>query len=137
MAKRRKYSEDYLNIGFTTVLANNAVEKPECVLCDVVLSVESIKPSKLKRHLETKHLEHAEKDLEFFKRHELRLKRQKLNASGSFQQQSAAAVEASYEVALENAKPKKPHMIGETLIKPCMLKMVKLALGEDSAKKMQ
>ncbi|KAG7159113.1 Zinc finger BED domain-containing protein 5-like 16 [Homarus americanus] len=71
MAKRRKYSEDYLNIGFTTVLANNAVEKPECVLCDVVLSVESIKPSKLKRHLETKHLEHAEKDLEFFKRHEL------------------------------------------------------------------
>lgn len=137
MAKRRKYLEDYLNIGFTTVLANNGIDKPQCVLCHVVLSAESMKPSKLKRHLETKHPEHVEKDLEFFKRHELRLKRQKLDASGSFQQQSAAAVAASYEVALEIAKQKKPHTIGETLIKPCMLKMVKLILGEASAKKMQ
>ncbi|KAG7167071.1 Zinc finger BED domain-containing protein 5-like 6, partial [Homarus americanus] len=71
MAKRRKHSEDYLNIDFTTVLADNGVEKPQCVLCDVVLSAESMKPSELKRHLETKHLEHAEKDLEFFKLHEL------------------------------------------------------------------
>ncbi|XP_042224418.1 protein ZBED8-like, partial [Homarus americanus] len=137
MSKRRKYSEDYLNIGFTTMLAKNGVEKPQCVLCDVVLSADSMKPLKLKRHLETKHPEHSEKDLEFFKRHELRLKRQKLDASGSFQQQSAAAVEASYEVALEIAKQKKPHTIGETLIKPCILKMVKLVLGEASAKKMQ
>uniref|UniRef100_UPI00358EFF27 zinc finger BED domain-containing protein 5-like n=1 Tax=Myxine glutinosa TaxID=7769 RepID=UPI00358EFF27 len=137
MAKRRKYSEDYLNIGFTTVLANNGVEKPRCILCHVVLSAESMKPLKLKRHLETKHPEHAEKDLEFFKRHELLLKRQKLDARGSFQQHSAAAVEASYEVALEFAKHKKPHTIGETLIKPCMLKMVKLVLGEASTKKMQ
>ena len=96
-----------------------------------------MKPSKLKRHLETKHPEHAKKDLDFFKRHERCLKTQRLDRSGLFQQQSAAVVEASFEIALEIAKQKKPHTIGETLIKPCMMKAVNLILGEASAKKMQ
>lgn len=55
------------------------------------------------RHLETKHPEHAKKYLDF-KRHERCLKSQKIDASGSFQQQSAAVVEDSYENALEIAK---------------------------------
>ena len=137
MAKRRKYSECYLNLGFTTLLASDGIEKPQCVLCHAVLSGESMKPSKLKRHLETKHPEHAKKDLDFFKRHERCLKTQRLDRSGLFQQQSAAVVEASFEIALEIAKQKKPQTIGETLIKPCMMKAVNLILGEASAKKMQ
>ncbi|XP_064100780.1 protein FAM200A-like [Macrobrachium nipponense] len=52
-------------------------------------------------------------------------------------QQSAAVVVASYEIALEIAKRKKAHTIGETLLKPCMLRAVNLILGEASAKKMQ
>ncbi|XP_076339961.1 zinc finger BED domain-containing protein 5-like [Tachypleus tridentatus] len=136
MAKRRRYSECYLNIGFTTVLANDGIEKPQCVLCHAVLSAESMKLSKLKRHLETKHPEHA-KGLDFFKRHERCLKSQRIDRSGSFQQQSAAVVEASYAIAFEIAKQKKPHTIGETLLKPCMMKAVNLILGEASAKKMQ
>ncbi|XP_068227883.1 protein FAM200C-like [Palaemon carinicauda] len=136
-AKRRRYSESYFNIGFTTVLANDGIEKPQCVLCYTILSAESLKPSKLKRHLETKHPEHAKKDLDFFKRHERCLKSQRLDRSGSFQQQSATVLEASYEIAFEIAKQKKPHTIGETLIKPCMMKAVNLILGEASAKKMQ
>ena len=43
------------------------IEKPQRVLCHAVLS--AMKPLKLKRHLETKHPEHAKKDLDFFKRH--------------------------------------------------------------------
>ena len=136
MSKRRRYSECYLNIGFTTVLGNDGSEKPQCVLCHAVLSAESMKPSKLKRHLETKHPEHAKKDVDFFKRHERCIKSQRLDASGLFQQQSVAVVEASFEVALEIAKQKKPHTIGETLVKPCMLKAVNLILGEASEKKM-
>ncbi|XP_068238448.1 zinc finger BED domain-containing protein 5-like [Palaemon carinicauda] len=95
MAKRRRYSESYLNIGFTTVLANDGIEKPQCVLCHTILSAESLKPSKLKRHLETKHPEHAKKDLNFFKRHERCLKSQRLNRSGSFQQQIATLDEST------------------------------------------
>ena len=106
MAKRRRYSECYLNIGFTTLVANYGIEKPQCVLCHAVLSAESMKPSKLKRHLETKHPEHENMDVDFFKRHERCLKNRRFDASGSFQQQSAVIMEASYEIAFEIAKQK-------------------------------
>jgi hypothetical protein len=120
MEKKRKYSENYLKFGFSTVI-NKGIEKPQCVLCNAVLSAESMKPSKLKRHLETKHSEHVTKDLDFFKRCETRLKHQKLDATGNFQQQRQTVVQASYEIALQVAKNKKPHTIAETLIKPCQL----------------
>ena len=66
MEKKRKYDEEYLKFGFTRIV-NNGIEKPQCVLCNVVLSAESMRPSKLKRHLKTTHSQHVEKDLEFFK----------------------------------------------------------------------
>ena len=65
------------------------------------------------------------------------LKRQKLDTSGYFQEQSTANLTASFEVVLQIAKQKKPHNIGETLVKPCAVNMVKLILGETSAKKIQ
>ena len=76
-------------------------------MCKVFLSHESMKPSKLKRHLETSHSEHTIKDMEFFRRHEESCKRQRLDRTGSFQQENAALVQASYKVALEIAKWKK------------------------------
>ncbi|CAI9723201.1 Hypothetical predicted protein [Octopus vulgaris] len=74
MAKRRRYSKCYLNTGFTTMFTNDDIGKPQCVLCHAVPSAVSMKPSKLKRHLETKHPEHAKKDLHCLKRHERCLK---------------------------------------------------------------
>ena len=136
MAKSRKYSESYLKMGCTSVL-DDGKEKPQCVLCYTVFSNEAMKPSKLKRHLQQKHPEHVEKDLNFFERQKLSLKRQKLDTSGYFQEQSTANLTASFEVALQIAKQKKPHNIGETLVKPCAVNMVKLILGETSAKKIQ
>ena len=136
MAKYRKYLENYFKMGFTSV-SDDDKEKSQCVLCYAVLSNEAMKPSKLKRHLQQKHPEHMEKDLTFFQRQKLSLKRQILNASGYFCQQSTASVQASFDVALQIAKHKKPHTIEETLIKPCALNMVKLVLGETSAKKIQ
>ena len=62
-----------------------------------------MKPSKLKFQLETKHPEYSKKDLYFFKRC---FKSQRLNATGLFQQQSAATIEASYEITYELAKQK-------------------------------
>ena len=61
------------------------------------------------------------------------MKRHRIDASGSFHQQNAAVVEASFPVSFEIAKKKKPHTIGEELILPCAKTMVNLALGEKSA----
>ena len=108
--------------------------KPLTIL---VLSAKSIKPSKLKRHLETKHPNHVSKDLKFFRCHEASLKRQKLDFTGNFHQENAAVMQASNEVTLQIAKQKKPHTVGESLVKPCLLKAVKLVFGESSEAKMR
>ncbi len=91
----------------------------------------------MKHHLQTIHLYYAEKDPDFFRRHKSSLGKQKLDATGAFQQQTSSVAEASYEVALEIAKQKKPHTIGETLIKLCTLKMVKRVLGDENERKIQ
>ena len=45
--KKRSYKEEFLQWGFTNIMEGN-VEKPQCVLCNKVLTTESLKPSKLK-----------------------------------------------------------------------------------------
>ncbi len=130
--KKQKYSEEYINYRFTLILADG-IEKPQCVLC----FKDSLRPIKLEHHFQTIHPHYAEKDPDFFRRHKRTLGKQKLDATGAFQQQTSSAVEASYDVALEIAKQKQPHTIGETLIKPCTLKMVKHVLGDASEHKIQ
>ena len=60
----------------------------------------------------------------------------KIASSELFRQSSPAeAVEASFEIAQMIAQAKKPHNLGETLIKPlikpCMLKSSKSGVGRD------
>ena len=50
--RQRTYEQSYIQYGFTSVMESNE-EKPKCLLCSKVLSSESMKPSKLKRHLAT------------------------------------------------------------------------------------
>ncbi|XP_063872897.1 zinc finger BED domain-containing protein 5-like [Scylla paramamosain] len=133
--KKRNYDDNYLDFGFTSI-TDKGVVKPQCVICHKILTVESLRPSKLRLHLETKHPQHVGKDRSFFSRQELNIKRQRLDASGSFHQQNAAVVEASFLVSLEITKKKKPHTIGEELILPCAKTMVKLVLDEKSAEKL-
>ncbi|XP_062860404.1 protein FAM200B-like [Trichomycterus rosablanca] len=53
MAKR-KYNPEYLKCGFSFIEDKHG-QKPQCVICNEVLAHESMKPSKLMRHLQTKH----------------------------------------------------------------------------------
>ncbi|GFW67221.1 SCAN domain-containing protein 3 [Trichonephila clavipes] len=51
--KSRKYSQEYLNFGFT-ITEVNGEEKPLCVICSKILA-DSMKPNKLKDISETLH----------------------------------------------------------------------------------
>ena len=117
MAKKRSYSDSFLKNGFVSMV-DHGIEKPQCVLCMKVLSPESMKPSKLKMHLQTKHTDSKDKDLSFFERKANCVKRSRMDSSGVFQQQNRAAVEATFVVSLRIAKAKKPHTIAEQLILP-------------------
>ncbi|XP_042210893.1 SCAN domain-containing protein 3-like [Homarus americanus] len=46
VAKKRKYNAEYINYGFTSILADG-IEKPRCVLCFKVLGNDSMRPTAL------------------------------------------------------------------------------------------
>ena len=51
--------------------------------------------------------------------------------------QNKAVLEASYSIAFRIAQAKKPHTIGEELIKPCLIEATTQILGEEKANKLK
>ena len=82
-AKKRKYDESYNQFDFTSVIIHSE-EKPQCVLCNKVLSNDSMRPAKLKQHLENVHPQHINKNKTYFERQRRALKSMRLNASSDF-----------------------------------------------------
>ncbi|KAG7165642.1 SCAN domain-containing protein 3-like 10, partial [Homarus americanus] len=76
VSRKQVYREEFLDIGFT-LLIDHVVEKPQCVICGKVLSHESLKENKLRRHLQGKHPTLEEKGRQYFKRKEEQLKPQR------------------------------------------------------------
>ena len=95
--KSLKYSDSYLDFGFTFILQNGE-EKPQCVICSKVLARESTLPKKLKRHLKTSHPQFVDKLWDFFARILNDLKKQ-VSTISKFTQLSTKALLASYQVA--------------------------------------
>ncbi|XP_067933377.1 zinc finger BED domain-containing protein 5-like [Watersipora subatra] len=131
--KRRTYDDSYFNYGFTCMI-KSGIEVPQCVLCMKVLANDSMKPHQLKKHLRNKHAEHMDKSKPFFEAKKRELKRAKLDSTGSFHIQAQAITEASYALSYRIARDKKPHTIGETLVKPCLLECTKIILGDSCSK---
>ena len=134
--KKRKYQDNYLDFGFT-YLIEDGLQIPQCVVCMKTFSNSTMKPAPLKQHLANAHPSMMSKNRSFFESKLSSLKRQKLDQTGMFWQTTKADVHASYAVALHVAKTKKPHNIGETLLKPCILESVKLVLGEKASQTMK
>ena len=111
--KKRKYNDLYLEYAYTYI-STAREEKPQCVICFEVLSNCSMKPSKLKLHLQTHHSKYSQKDRTFFEKHRSSLKSMKLDSGGRLHETNAKILEASYAVFLAIANEKKPHIIGET-----------------------
>lgn len=129
----RKYDDSYIQFGFVA-MNDGGVPKPQCVICGDVLANESMKPSKLKRHLNTKHKEISSKSKEFFERKHVDLKGRQKNLFEA-SHINTCALRASYKVALRVAKAKKPYTIAETLVIGCIKDVCKEMLGESAARK--
>lgn len=114
----RKYCPEYLRYGFTFI-GTDEEPIPQCVLCFETLANESMKPSKLQRHISTKHPECLNKPLIFFqsKKKELFSTRSNMEnvSSGRGNKQITMA---SYQLSLLIAKNGAPHTAGENLILP-------------------
>lgn len=132
--KKRKYDESYLKFGFTW--SGSADEpSPQCVICSEILSKNSMKPSLLKRHFESKHGNLINKDFDYFKRllEDLNSRKSSIKIfSGT--DNNAKALKASYKVSHLIAKSGKNHTIGENLILPATLEIVSCMFGEKEAK---
>ena len=127
-----KYSDSYLDFGFTFILRNGE-EKPQCVIGSKVLASESMLPNKLKRHLKTSHPQFVDKPRDFFSRKLNDLKKQ-VSTISKFTQLSSKALLASYQVTHRIVKCKKPHTIAEGLILPAAVDLVGTVIEEAAEK---
>ncbi|XP_046511643.1 protein FAM200B [Equus quagga] len=131
----RRYNEDYLKYGFIKCEKPFEKDRPQCVICNNILANESLKPSKLKRHLETQHAELIDKPLEYFqrKKKDIKLSTQFLSSTTV----SEKALLSSYLVAYRVAKEKMAHTAAEKIILPACLDMVRTIFDDKSADKLK
>ena len=64
---KRKYNPEYIKYGFIAI-EHRGECLPHCVVCMKTLSNAAMKPSLLKRHLESNHAEKKDKDQSYFER---------------------------------------------------------------------
>jgi hypothetical protein len=55
---RKKYDKRYMCFCFANIFVTGEKRRP-CVICQKTLSAESLKPSRIKRHLEIRHADLA------------------------------------------------------------------------------
>ena len=131
----RKYDSDYIKYGFIKA-GNNFEPKAQCVMCAKILSNASLKPSKLKRHLDTNHPKSAMKPKGYFerKKDDMQAQQQVLT---SFTTHSQSALKASFLVAGRVARCKKAFTIAEELILPSAIDMCREVIGGKAASKLE
>ena len=55
MSKIRKWNDNYVQFGFTCTETVEGLQKPQCMLCNVVYSNSNLKPPKLQKHFIKRH----------------------------------------------------------------------------------
>jgi hypothetical protein len=95
-----------LEFGFILRPGTEQLPRPQCVICAVVLDNEAMSPSRLLRHLNTKHSELVSKPIEFFmrKRDDLKIKKQVLTRASNIDK---SLLTSSYLVVLQIVRCKK------------------------------
>lgn len=121
----RKYDDIYLNYGFVVSPVSEGAAQPQCVLCCIALSNESMKNSKLIRHVRRNVVStRISQEHFFFKRKakELRSAQIWLNATIPMNKKM---LKISYNVAQKICQQKMVHTIWEKLIMHCATEIVR------------
>ena len=108
------------------------------MLCNVKLSNFSLAPAKLREHFTKVPGTGKYKDTTLT---QFKQKRARFDANATITFYGFVLVDkpiltASYEVAYLIAKQKKPHIIGETLVKPAAMQLAKIMLGKEAENKL-
>ena len=128
--KKRKYNEEYMSYGFTVTLDRDGTEKFQFFLCGKVLANSSMKPVKLKEHLNANHPVNISEGRDTFLQKKVRFEVSGTLGKYGFIPSEKPLLVASYKTAYRIAKEKKPHSIAETLIKPCALEMTEIVVAQ-------
>ena len=91
----------------------------------------TMKPASLKQRLANAHPSDEQKPVLFLVK-TVQSEKTKTNQTGMFWRTNKAAVHASYAIALHVAKTKKPHNIGETLLKTLHIGKCEVGAGRKS-----
>ncbi|GFV79099.1 protein FAM200B [Trichonephila clavipes] len=125
----RKYNEEFVKNGFTFCVVDDE-ERPICVICNEKLANDSMKPPRLKRHLETKHSELQNKHADFFQRRAKNLKIQSANKYKETYNNTSESITSFFRSFVSNRKTMKPHTIGKSLILPAATMMTSIMHGD-------
>jgi hypothetical protein len=98
-----------------TCYGDQECPKPWYVICGAVLANSSLKPSPLRRHLETRHPTQMNEPVDFFKRNLVESKSCIANFVSTTSNSNENALEASYRVSYRVAKALEAHTIAENL----------------------
>ena len=129
-AKKRKWSENYVQYGFTCVTESDGTQRPQCMLCNSKSSSSSLAPAKLREHFAKVHGTGKYAGThDQFKQKRARFDVHASITSYGFVPVDKPILTASYEVANLIGKDGKPHTIGKTLVKLAALRMAKIMLG--------
>ena len=132
---KRKFKDEYIKYGFV-MMESEGNQVPFCLICNKILSNEALVPSKLKRHLDSKHPGVGSKQIEYFESHAAQQKKQAKKLK-TFMRLPEKGLIASYKVAHLLAKRKKAHTEAETVIAPALAIIVETVLGTEAAEKVK
>ena len=130
--KIRKWSDEYVQYGFTYITEPDGNQRPQCTIFDAKSSNSSLAPAKLKEHFLKMHGGEKYKNTTLA---EFKIKRPRHHEKATlpvfrFVSIDKPILTASYEVAYPIAEQGKPHTIGEKLVKPAALKTANIMLGK-------
>jgi len=132
---KRKFKEEYVEYGFIA-MKSDGDQLPFCLICNKALSNEALAPSKLRRHLETKHPSLKDKTRGYFENPVAQQTKQAKKLT-NFMKLPEKGLIASYKIAHLLAKRKKAHTDAETIIAPALAIIVETILGSEAAEKVE